>query len=87
MFKYSSRYMQTTELCKVHGIGRTTLFKWIAEWELHNPNCIFPGYIKLSSKLVLWDPVVFHDEFLVPHKFNAVAGTILIKGANVYENK
>jgi|TARA_X000001388_G_C2207707_1_gene113831 predicted DNA-binding transcriptional regulator AlpA len=87
MFKYSSRYMQTKELCKVHGIQRTTLFYWIAEWKKENPDCIFPGYHKLSSKLVLWDPQKFHDEFLIPYKFNPVSGAIIIKGAKIYENK
>lgn len=87
MFNYRSRYMQTPELCKVHGINRTTLFYWKREWERQNPNCIFPGYHKLSSKLVLWDPQVFHDEFLIPYKFSPVNGSILIKGANVYERK
>lgn len=89
MFKYPARYVDTKKNCELHGISRSTLFKWIKDWELENPGQIFPGKIKVrgSSKLLLWNPKQFHDEFLVPYKFNPVTATIIFKGgAKIYES-
>ena len=79
--------MQLSELCKVHGIGRTTMYSWIAEWKRENPGALFPGEYPINSRLTLWDPRMFHDCFLVPKKFNAVTGAIVWKnGAKIYED-
>ena len=80
--------MKLSELCKVHGIGRTTMYSWIAEWERENPGAIFPGKYQINSRLTLWDPQIFHDYFLIPKKFHPVKNPVIVfkNGAKIYED-
>ena len=63
-YKYNFRYCRSKKLCEVHGFGYKTLERWISEEK--DLGRTIPGRIKLPGvNSYIWDPVIFHDQFLV----------------------
>ena len=64
-YQYNYRYCNQAELCLAHGINYKTIERWI--WE-HKDLCLtVPGRIKIPGvRSYIWDPIIFHDEFLIP---------------------
>ena len=64
-YQYKYRYCNQSELCIAHGINYKTAERWI--WEHNAVGLTVPGRIKIPGvRNYIWDPIIFHDEFLVP---------------------
>ena len=64
-YQYKYRYCNQAELCLAHGLNYKTVERWISEHkDLGLP---IPGRIKIPGvRAYIYDPHIFHDEFLVP---------------------
>jgi len=70
-YNYPYRYCNSQELCKVHGIQYTTLERWNREEKDKKKD--IPGKIIVPGvRSYIWDPLVFHDKFLLPKLDGAV---------------
>ena len=64
-YKYSYRYCTQKQLCDEHGITPKTCERWIAEAK--DKGQTIPGRIKIPGvRNYIWDPIIFHDVFLIP---------------------
>ena len=64
-YQYNYRYCNQSELCLAHGINYKTVERWI--WEHNAVGLTVPGRIKIPGvRNYIWDPIIFHDEFLIP---------------------
>jgi hypothetical protein len=64
-FKYNYRYCNQAELCSGHGLNYKTVERWISEAKDRSET--IPGRIKIPGvRTYIWDPIKFHDEFLIP---------------------
>jgi len=70
-YNYPYRYCNSQELCKVHGIQYATLERWNREEKDKKKD--IPGKIIVPGvRSYIWDPLVFHDKFLLPKLDGAV---------------
>ena len=66
---YPFRYCSSRQLCDQHGIKYKMLERWISEAK--DEGKTIPGRTKIPGiRSYLWDPVIFHDQYLLP-KLNA----------------
>ena len=64
-YKYNYRYCTQKQLCDEHGISYKTIERWIAEAK--DKGQTIPGRIKIPGvRNYIWDPIIFHDVFLIP---------------------
>ena len=70
-YNYPFRYCNSRKLCEVHGVQYTTLERWQRE-EKENGKTI-PGRIPVPGvRSYIWDPIKFHDLFLMPKLYGPV---------------
>jgi len=64
-YNYPFRYCNSRQLCEQHGIKYKMLEMWISEAK--DEGKTIPGRIPIpGTRAYLWDPVIFHDVFLIP---------------------
>ena len=64
-YKYPYRYCDQKKLCQDHGLNYKTVERWISEAKDRGET--IPGRIKIPGvRNYIFDPIVFHDEFLMP---------------------
>ncbi len=64
-YQYNYRYCSQSELCLAHGINYKTVERWICDHK--DKGQTLPGRIKIPGvRAYIYDPQIFHDEFLVP---------------------
>ena len=64
-YQYKFRYCNQGELCLAHGINYKTIERWICDHK--DKGQTLPGRIKIPGvRAYIYDPQIFHDEFLVP---------------------
>ena len=62
---YPSRYCNQGELCLWHGLNYKTVERWISEAKDRGET--IPGRLKIPGvRNYIWNPIIFHDEFLIP---------------------
>ena len=62
---YPSRYCNQGELCLWHGLNYKTVERWISEAKDRGET--IPGRLKIPGvRNYIWNPIIFHDEFLMP---------------------
>tara|TARA_R110000772_G_scaffold127187_2_gene234323 strand:- start:196 stop:501 length:306 start_codon:yes stop_codon:yes gene_type:complete len=70
-YTYLYRYCNSQQLCKVHGISYSTLERWNREAKDEGKH--IPGKIMIPGvRSYIWDPSIFHDQFLIPKINGAV---------------
>jgi hypothetical protein len=64
-YTYPFRYCSSRQLCDQHGIKYKMLERWISEAK--DDGKTIPGRIPIPGiRSYLWNPVIFHDEYLLP---------------------
>ena len=70
-YNYPFRYCNSQKLCEIHGLQYSTLERWVRE-EKENGKTI-PGKIPIPGvRSYIWDPKIFHDQFLMPKLYGSV---------------
>ena len=70
-YNYPFRYCNSRKNCEVHGLQYRTLERWIRE-EKEKEKTI-PGRIPIPGvRSYIWDPNIFHDQFLIPKLYGSV---------------
>ena len=65
-YQYKFRYCNQAELCLAHGLTYKTVERWICDHK--DKGQTLPGRIKIPGvRAYIYDPQIFHDEFLVPY--------------------
>jgi|TARA_R110000772_G_scaffold8920_1_gene29334 hypothetical protein len=62
---YPFKYCNSRQLCEQHGITYKTLERWISEAKAEGKT--IPGIVPIPGvRSYIWDPIIFHDQYLLP---------------------